>query len=264
MQNIRHYRINTEIGRGKGAIVFHAFDTLDKRDVALKICDEGYFPQERVAQIKQESAVLSWLSVDSVPTFYEAFREGTYHCLVMDYIQGQNLEEFFKTSRQPISEYEAIEWGIRVCDVLHTLHTHAIPHLYRYIKPENLMLSEQRVLYLVDYGKVIPHNPTEAYPQTGTPGYAPPEQYVGQPEARSDIYSLGVLLYHAVTGHDPRLQNRAFLFHVKPPRKFNPAISQELEDIILRTVEHKAVDRYASAAAMRSALVRCRKADLSL
>jgi eukaryotic-like serine/threonine-protein kinase len=263
VQDIRNYRINTEIGRGKGAVVYHATDTQLKRDVALKICDEGTFPRERVIQLKQESAVLSWLHVDAVPAFYELFQEGTYHCLVMDFIQGKNLETLLKKSPEPISQYEAIEWGIRICDVLHALHTHNTPHVYRYIKPENVILNQQREIFLVDYGKTVPYYPAELYPQTGTPGYAPPEQYVGRPEPRSDIYSLGALLYHAVTGYDPRLQNRAFLFHVKPPRNFIPDISEGFEDVILRAVEHKVSDRYASAAAMRSALVRCRKPDLS-
>jgi serine/threonine protein kinase len=260
MQSIRQYRINSETGRGNGGVVYHAYDTVSKRDVALKVCDSRFYDDVRIDQLKSESEIMAWLHVDAVPAFYELFHDTSYTCLVMDYVRGRNLETVFKeASDKPVTEAEAIEWGIRICDVLHALHTHSTPHLYRSLKPKNLILSDERQLFLIDYGKVEAYDPTKIYSQTGTPGYAPPEQYVGQPEPRSDIYSLGVLLYHAMTCYDPRAPNRAFLFHVKPPRIFNPQISAAFEEVILRAVEHKVRDRFASAAAFRAALVRCRK-----
>jgi serine/threonine-protein kinase len=157
----------------------------------------------------------------------------------------------------PLDEREAIQWGLSICDVLVRLHQQPQPLIYRFIGPTNLMLDTQNQLYVIDYGKVVPYFADEEYSRLGEIGYSAPEQYVGKPESRSDIYCLGVLLYHATTLRDPRKPAGAFLFHVIPPRSLNAALTEVFEAVILKAVEHKAADRYPTAEAMKTALLAC-------
>ena len=90
----------------------------------------------------------------------------------------------------------------------------------------------------------------------GTEGYAPPEQYWGYTDARSDIFALGATLHHLLTRRDPHKET-PFSFHDAPPRSLNPAISQELETVILKAVEHHPEDRYQSVDEMKNALLAC-------
>jgi serine/threonine-protein kinase len=155
----------------------------------------------------------------------------------------------------PLDERDAIQWGLHICDILARLHSQQF--IYPFINPDNLMLDDNGQLYLIDYGKVWSYVLGQDYPRLGLIGYSAPEQYVGRPEPRSDIYGLGVLLYHATTLLDPRQPNQAFLFHVNSPRSLNPRLSEAFEAVILKAVEHKASDRYPTAEVMKTALLAC-------
>jgi serine/threonine-protein kinase len=255
---IGRYTLKRKLGQGNTADIYLASDSENGHEIALKVAREGDEQADWIAQLRQEMAILSELSGTAIPKFYGYYEADGYHCVVLEYIEGKNLETVLSEMTAPLDEREAIRWGLTICDVLIRLHRHQpAPLIYRHIGPTNIMLDDQNQLYLIDYGKVLPYVANHDYSRVGEIGYSAPEQYIGKPEPRSDIFCLGVLLYHATTLRDPRKPAGAFLFHVMPPRSINPALSQAFEAVILKAVEHKVVDRYASAEAMKAALLAC-------
>ena len=125
--------------------------------------------------------------------------------------------------------------------------------ILRGLKPSKIMIDQSGQAYVIDYDITEP--PGQNLPRVGTNGYSPPEQYAGHSDVRSDVYALGATMYHLLA-RDPRAT--AFLFHVLPPRLYNPALSPKLEEVILKAVAHEAKHRFEDIAAMRRALLACR------
>jgi serine/threonine-protein kinase len=150
------------------------------------------------------------------------------------------------------------DWGIQIADVLHYLHTRPKAIIYRDLKPANLMIdgNSGRVM-LIDFGIARWVTKQEkGVTAVGTMGYAPPELFSGQVEPRSDIYSLGATMFHLVTGADPQ-DNPLLIFDFTKnprPRQINPAMSTEMERILMRAVEYKPENRFRSAAELRDTL----------
>ncbi|MCB0164995.1 MAG: serine/threonine protein kinase [Anaerolineae bacterium] len=251
---INNYQVEEEIGRGITAVVYRATNP-QGQVVTLKMSRDN--DPDRLRQIKQEAEVLSWLNNEGVPHCYDYFEFEGQGCVTLEFVAGKTFKSLMQEQRPPYSEAQAVQWGIQLADILDRIHTHPTPHIYRSLAPHHLLLTESGQLYLIDYGKVEPYKPDALFPAIGFAGYSPPEQYVGRPEPRGDIFSLGVFLYHVTTGRDPHLPHAAFLFHVLPPRAINPQLSPEFERIVLQAVEHKASDRFTSIAAMREALLAC-------
>ena len=256
---INGYELGEEIGRGDTAAVYHALDA-QGREVALKISlDDDPF---RIRQMKQEADVLAWLKDDAVPECYDYFEHEGKACLVLELIQGQAFDLLLQMQKEAFAEHDVIHWALHLTNALDKLHSHAIPHIYSFLAPAHVMLANSGQVYLLDYGKVLAYHPDTQYPALGLAGYSPPEQYVGKPEPRSDIFSLGVFLYELTTRRDPRISHAAFLFHVMPPRSINPNLSPEFERIVLKAVEHKASERFATVADMHAALLALSKLKL--
>ena len=256
--SIGRYNIKRKLGQGNTADIYLASDSEDGREIALKVAREGDEQEDWIAQLRQEVSNLSELSGTAIPKCYGYFEADGYHCVVLEYIDGENLEIVLSEMTAPLDEREAIRWGVSICDVLIRLHNHQPePLIYRHVGPSNIMLDNQNQLYLIDYGKVLPYVADREYSRVGEIGYSAPEQYIGKPEPRSDLYCLGVLLYHATTQRDPRNPVGAFLFHVILPRSLNLALSEAFETAILKAVERKAVERYDTAEAMKTALLAC-------
>lgn len=256
---INGYQLGEEIGRGDTAVVYRAVDA-QGRNFALKISldDDPY----HIRQMKQEADVLTWLKDESVPQYYDYFEFEGKACILLEYVGGQAFDTLLQIQKEPFAERDAIHWALHLCDVLHKLHTYEIPHIYSFLSPTHVMLANSGRIYLLDYGKVLAYHPDTQYPALGLAGYSPPEQYVGKPEPRSDIFSLGVFLYEITTRRDPRISHAAFLFHVMPPTSLNPKLSAEFERIVLKAVEHKASERFATVAEMQAALLALSKANL--
>jgi serine/threonine-protein kinase len=255
---IGRYHIQQKIGQGNTADVYRASSSDSDQTVVLKVARPDERQEEWVAQLRQEASILSGFMGTGIPKFYGYFESDGYSYNVLEHIEGHNLDTVLAGMTMPLDERDAIQWGLRICDILVRLHNQQPqPLIYRFIGPDNLMLDHKGELYVIDYGKVSPYVPGQDYPRLGEIGYSAPELYVGRPEPRSDIYGLGVLLYHATTQRDPRRPNEAFLFHVNPPRSLNPRLSEAFEIVILKAVEHKAADRYPTAEAMKAALLAC-------
>lgn len=256
---IGNYDIKDKLGEGHTAIVYRATAMDSTQDVVVKVVRDGDEKADWITQLRREAAFLSTFTGQAIPKFYGYFETDGFHYNVLEYINGRNGDTFLAEMTAPLDESVALEWGVQICEVFARLHNQRPqPYIYFSLGPDNLMVNQQQQIYVIDYGKVFPYIEGHEYPRLGTIGYSAPEIYVGKAEPRSDIYGLGVFLYHATTCRDPRKPAQAFLFHVNSPRAINPRLSAAFEEVVLKALEHKAVDRYPTAAAMKTALETCR------
>lgn len=219
--------------------------------VALKLYDQ---PEDRAIK-HVEPAYLKRIDHPGAPRLLSDGKYDGKTYYVMEWIDGSDwLAQFEGETIDPAT---VIDGAIQVCEFLDYLHSQPTPLVNRSIKPANIMTGDDGQIRLLDYELMVEYDETQNYPLIGTEGYSPPEQYVGHSDARSDIYSLGASLYHVLTGRDPR-KGAPFMFHFRPPRSVNPAISEALEAVILKAVEHKPKDRFQSAAEMKAALIALR------
>jgi serine/threonine-protein kinase len=194
-----------------------------------------------------------------VKTFDGEERSRNY--MVIEWVEGQLLRSILNQEpKLPIER--AITIVVRICDALDYMHKHGVIH--RDLKPENVMVDEHDCIKIIDFGIAMKEDArrltfaTGLSPALGTPDYISPEQVKGQRgDQRSDIYALGIMLYEMLTGHVPfsgpnpfAVMNERVLNDPKPPRKVNPAISPEVEEILYRALERDPRHRYATATEM--------------
>lgn len=260
------YRVIALLGQGGMGAVYRAWDTRLNVAVALKemLAQPGTEPAllERLReQFYQEATVLARLSHPYLVRVTDFFLEGPNAYLVMDFVQGESLDNVIK-HQGVLPEAQVLTWAEQLLEALEYCHEQGIIH--RDIKPQNVIIRPDGRAMLVDFGLVKLWNPTDPRTQTvmrglGTPEYAPPEQYdtqSGHTDPRSDIYSLGATLYHALTGQAPptatqRIARRAAF---QPPRLLNQQLSATTDAAILQALELTVEYRFPSATAMAQAL----------
>jgi len=261
------YEIARRVGGGGMGAVYLAKDrNLGDAPRAVKEMIQSQLDEAQhekaINDFKRESMLLSSLEHPSIPTIYDYFYdEGSNRFyLVMKYISGGDFLQRLKNAPNGrIDEKTVADWGMQVADVLDYLHRRNPPIIYRDLKPANLMIdgNSGRVM-LIDFGiaRWVTTQQEKGVTAVGTMGYAPPELFSGKVETRSDIYSLGATMFHLLTGSDP--QDNPLLifdFHKHPrPRQLAPSISNEMEAILMRTVEYKPENRLRSAGELRDAL----------
>ncbi len=260
------YELNHLIARGGMAEVYRAHDRLLDRPVALKVL----FPElsvdrsfvERFRREAQAAANLS--NPNIVPVFDWGEDSGTYF-IVMEFIDGRPLSSILK-SAGPLSTDRAADIGAHVATALGYAHKHGVIH--RDVKPGNVLITDDGLVKVTDFGIARAINTEESLTQTGavmgTATYFSPEQAEGiGVDARSDIYSLGVVLFEMVTGRPPFLGDTPVAVaskHVRDmpptPREINPAIEPTFEAIILKAMAKDPAYRYQTAEDLRADLLR--------
>jgi predicted Ser/Thr protein kinase len=208
------YRIERLLAEGGFSAVYVATDTKDgDRAVAVKhmLCAD---PQEfaiRLNFFRREAEILrSLAAVPIVPRLYDLIEQGQTAHLVMELIRGQDLLKLMEANNnRPFSLDLVVEWGKSICDVLTHMHTQQPAIVHRDLKPDNIMLLEDgRTIRMIDFGTARDLGRTQKEKMSTktrvfTEGYAPPEQIVGKPEPRSDLFALAGTMYHLATGKAP-------------------------------------------------------------
>ncbi|GAC1677815.1 MAG: hypothetical protein PVS3B1_18390 [Ktedonobacteraceae bacterium] len=258
------YQILGQAGTGGFGAVYRARDTLQGNQVVAvkQINLRGLTPQETIEAtdgFNREVQLLSTLAHEHLPHIHDHFTDAEHWYLVMDFIAGETLERYL--TDETVSQHairmlsfdEILDIGLQLCAVLHYLHTRQPVIIFRDLKPSNIMRTPQGKLYLIDFGiarRFTPGKPKDTIP-LGSPGYAAPEQYgKAQTTPRADIYSLGVLLHHLLSGTDPA--ETPFTF--PSLRLYGSSGLAELETLILHMVALDASQRPGSIAEVREEL----------
>jgi serine/threonine protein kinase len=267
------YRILDLLGQGGMGTVYLAEDTHQVgrrcavKENLLDPCASQSLLVQAHQQFLAEASVLDQLDHPNLPKISDYFREGDGDYLVMDYVEGEDLESALQRIGGPLPEKPVLIWINQVVDALTYLHSHRPrPIIHRDIKPANIRLTPQGKIKLVDFGLAKLLDPNNPRTKTvlrgrGTLEYAPREQYAGDgtghTDARSDLYSLGATLYHLLTNTPPPgvYQRRLNPAVLRPPRQLNPRLTENTERAILRALEIHPDQRFQSAAEMRQALL---------
>ncbi len=261
------YEITRKVGGGGMGAVYLAKDMhLGGAPRAVKEMIESHLEESQhekaISDFRRESLLLTALEHPSIPTIYDYFFDDELNrfYLVMKYISGGDVATRLRNAPGGVIDEKTVaEWAWQVADVLDYLHNQPDPIIYRDLKPANLMVDGNtgRIM-LIDFGiaRWVTQKQEKGVTAVGTMGYAPPELFGGKVEARSDIYSLGATLFHILTGADPQ-DNPLLIFDFsknKRPTQINPEISNEMEFILMKTVEYNLADRFSSAAELRYVL----------
>lgn len=257
----QRYLIINQVGTGGFGVVHKAVDLQHGNQlVAIKELRLRGLPLQAVVDatcaFKREVQLLSQLHHPNLPGIYDYFTTPEHWYLVMDFIEGKTLEQCQEQAqgrRWPLSE--VLDIGIQLCTVLEYLHSQQPPIIFRDLKPSNIMRTPRGHLYLIDFGIARHFKPGQARDTValGSPGYAPPEQYGrAQTTTRSDIYSLGALLHHLLTTHDPAEAH----FQFAPLHSNSHLGIFELGTLVMQMVEMDASKRPASMKIVKHELER--------
>ncbi len=236
------YAIDRLLGGGGMGMVYLARDQrLANRLCAVKeMVDHFIDPQQRIEAneyFAREADTLAQLKHSAIPAITDRFDDQNRHYLVMEYVEGRNLEEELAARGGPLPEGLIIDIARQLCDVLAYLHGSVPPIVYRDMKPSNVMLTPKGRVVLIDFGIARLFKSARKGTMIGTLGFAPPEQYQGAVDPRSDIYSLGATLHYVLTGRDPE---KFPPFSFPPVRDLRPEVSTNLAGAIDHALAYQA------------------------
>jgi outer membrane protein assembly factor BamB/tRNA A-37 threonylcarbamoyl transferase component Bud32 len=255
------YEIIRTVNIGGMSIVYQARDkrfTKVARLCAVKeminSAPDPHLREMGIQNFEREANILATLSHPAIPKIFDCFSEGNRSYLILEFIEGQDLESLLQRTASFLPEEQIISWAIQICDVLSYIHSHKPnPIIFRDVKPSNIMLDNQDRIVLIDFGIAKVFQTGQKGTMIGTEGYSPPEQYKGIAEPRGDIYALGATMHHLLTQRDPR-HEPPFTFHDYPPRSLNPEASERLEAVVMKALQYEIEDRYSTAEEMKFAL----------
>lgn len=254
------YRIIQLVGGGGMALVYRVEELQTLEQWALKVLHPFSSDPDDLIEARrlfdQEASLLSDLNHPNLPQVVDHFEDSNRAFLVMEFIDGQSLQQLLQEATYGLLETEVLGWMIQVCHVLEYLHNQKPPIIFRDLKPGNIMLSNDGMIKLIDFGiaRTYKVNKKKDTITMGSANYAPLEQWgKGQTDARSDVYGLGATMYHLLTKRLPPLASEPKL---TSPTHHEPAISRETEKIILKAMAKEPKDRYQSAQEMQFALQR--------
>ncbi len=259
---MNRYLIQEVIGVGGMGSVYRArdlhFPNVVKLVAVKEMINQAPDPLVRqtiVQNFEREANILATLSHPAIPRIYDYFTLDNRSYLVLEFINGKDMEVILSQTEGPIPEEQALGWAIELCDVLNFLHAHRPdPIVFRDMKPSNVMINQHNHIILVDFGIAKPFQTGQKGTMIGTEGYSPPEQYRGEASTSADIYALGATLHHILSRRDPRMEP-PFSFAERPLRKINPNVSIELETVINTALQYNVEDRFKSIDDFKDALI---------
>ena len=256
-ETLDHYRLDAVVARGGMSTLFKATDLRDSRRVAIKVPHaEMEADPILVERFRREQEIGQELDHPGVVKTYEPEHRSRAY-MVIEWVDGRLLRDLLNQERKlPVDR--AVSLTLAICDALDCMHKHGVVH--RDLKPENIMVDSEDRIKIIDFGIAMKEDArritfVDMSATLGTPDYISPEQVKGQRgDQRSDIYSLGVMLYEMFTGQPPfsgpnplAVMNERVLHDPRPARELNPEITPELQEILNRVLERDPRHRYSTA-----------------
>jgi formylglycine-generating enzyme required for sulfatase activity len=261
---VGRYRVIGVLGGGGMKQVYLAEDLrLANRQCALaEMIDSFADPKEQqaaVAAFQREADMLAGLKNDHIPQVFDRFSERNRHYLVMEYVAGQTLEQMLGAAGGKLDEATVIDVSIQILEALEYLHGLNPPVIYRDLKPSNVILTAEGRVKVIDFGIARFFQPQATATMIGSSGYAPPEQYKGRVEARTDLYALGATMHYLLTGRDPAAEPP---FTFPPVGKLRPDISPRLADIVDEALAYNISERIPHAVDFKRRLIRLKTGSI--
>ena len=279
-QVVSHYEVKSKLGAGGMGVVYEAHDTRLGRKVAVKFLPEDLAKDSSALQrFQREARAASALNHPGICTIYSIEEHENQHFIVMELLEGETLTERIK--RGPFEPIPLIELGVQLADALESAHAKGIVH--RDLKPANIFINSRNQVKILDFGlakidlnkseesgmvtAVRPEDLTKAGSAIGTVSYMSPEQAKGQPtDARTDIFSLGTVLYQMATGSQPFSgETSAVIFDAilnkepLPVNQLNPTLPPELSRILGKALEKDRNLRYQTSTDLKTDLMRLKR-----
>ena len=263
------YRVEARIGTGGMADVFRGFDPVLHRTVAIKVLNARFASDESfVDRFRREAQAAARLNHPNIVGVFDHGSDDGTQYIVMEFIEGRTLAEALGAGRRP-TPAQAAEIARHICDALAAAHAQGVIH--RDIKPANIMVTRDGTVKVMDFGIARLVSGPETAPQTsavlGTAAYLSPEQAQGQPvDARTDIYSLGTVLYEMLAGRPPFAGESPVAIAYKqvneppvPPSQINPDVPPSLDAVVMRALAKNPANRYQTAREFADDLDRVRE-----
>ncbi len=267
LPEIEGYDVHKQIGRGGMGIVFKAFQRSTKRIVALKVLLEGPYASDLARKrFEREVALAAQLRHPNIIPIYDSGVSGDRMYFAMEHVFGMPLADYFRSHHLGIKA--KLKLFIMVCDAVRHAHVRGVVH--RDLKPSNILVDGEGKPHILDFGLAKAGTLDDMTASitaqiVGTPAYMSPEQATGDPggiDTRTDVYSLGMMLFETLTGQPPydttgsmgRILRNIADAEPQPPSKLNSKINEDLSAIILKALEKRKEDRYQSVDALSSDL----------
>jgi outer membrane protein assembly factor BamB/tRNA A-37 threonylcarbamoyl transferase component Bud32 len=258
------YKIISVIGGGGMGTVYQGRDlnfTDVKRMVAIKEMQsnvtDAAMRSNMIKTFRREANLLAQLNHPAIPRIFDIFEINDRAYLVMEYINGSDLE-LLMTKVKEFPMEKLLEWAVDLADVLHYLHSLTPdPIIFRDMKPSNIMVDNFGKVRLIDFGIARTFVSGQKITMIGTEGYSAPEQYKGDANPRSDIYALGATFHHLLTRKDPRTET-PFTFHERPIPNYNDKVPADFTRIIEKALSFKESERYQTCLELKQELERAR------
>ena len=254
------YKILTQIGKGGMSTVYLAMDIKLNRQWAVKEIHKNtieYQSQVDKNTTLREIGFLNQLNHPGLPRIVDVIETKDSIFVVMDYVEGETLKSIIK-KKGSLSQEIVVKCGLQILDILKYLHSQNPPVIYRDLKPSNIMLTPQGRIKIIDFG--IAREYKSEFEDTmilGTSGFAPPEQFTGKTDIRSDIYSFGVTIYQLLTG-----QNMKKDPVIRKITDIDSSLSTGLEAVILKCTRQNPDERYQNVNELQQAFINYKKLDV--
>lgn len=256
MEQIGHYKINEKIGEGGMGEVFKGIDPMLEREVAIKLIrPELSNRPEILERFRSEAIALGRMNHSNIAAVYHFGQDQNQYYMALEFVSGETLSSIIKDQGK-LPWRTALSYAIAALEGLE--HAHRLKIIHRDIKPANIMINDQNDVKIMDFGiaRILEKaRLTKTGNFIGTLEYMSPEQVQGKEvDARSDVYSMGAVLYEMLTGHhlfvrntDFELMNSQISEKPRPPREFNQEIPPKLEKIVLQSLEKDPAKRFSGA-----------------
>lgn len=265
-EKLGRYEIIRELGKGAMGVVYEGKDPSLGRRVAIKtarkdVIERSGLAKEMMERFLREARAAGVLNHPNIITIYDVGEEAGMAYIAMEYLEGRDLDTLIEEQRRFDVE-TVVDYGVQICEALACAHEQGVIH--RDVKPANIFIPDNGVLKVVDFGIARTHDSTLTQDGAliGTPTYMSPEQFMGQKvDARSDLFSAGIILYEMLTGEKPFTGEAltTIMHHIlksdpAPPHELNYMVPEHVSAVVMRALSKKAKDRYTNGNAMAKAL----------